>query len=176
MISSDFRLIAATNRNLLQEVENGRFRRDLYYRLNVLPITIPPLRNRKDEIIDLSKDFITRFEKKHNRSNLALSIEDCRQLTDYEWPGNVRELENIIERSVLMSTNSNLNLLLPSNTTGKNEHLFADKPTLDDIQCRYILHVLEETGGRISGPGGATEILGIKRTTLQGRMKKLGIH
>ena len=176
MISSDFRLIAATNRNLLQELENGSFRRDLYYRLSVLPITIPPLRNRKDEIIELSKEFIIRYEKKHNRSNLLLSEKDCQQLIAYAWPGNIRELENTIERSVLMSTNSNFNLLLPSNATEKDDHVFADSPTLDDVQRRYILYTLDKTGGRISGPRGAAKILGIERTTLTARMKKLGIY
>jgi len=177
IVSSDFRLIAATNRNLLQEIENGKFRNDLYYRLNVFPITIPPLRNRKDEIIEIAEEFLARYARKYNRSNLSLSKEHCMQLTDYEWPGNVRELENIIERSVLMSTNSDFNLLLPfpSNTKGKNDHLFADDPTLDDLQRRYILHILAKNGGKVSGSGGATEILGLKRTTLQSRMKKLGI-
>jgi len=175
MIASDFRLIAATNRNLLQEVENGRFRNDLYYRLNVFPITIPPLRNRKDEIIDIAEEFINQYGKKYNRANLSLSKEHCRQLIEYEWPGNVRELENIIERSVLMSTNSNLNLLLPLSEKKENNHPFTDNPTLDDVQRRYILYTLEKTRGRIGGTGGATEILGLKRTTLISRMKKLGI-
>jgi len=161
---------------MYKEVENGRFRNDLYYRLNVFPITIPPLRKRKDEIIDITEEFMNRYGKRYNRANLSLSKEHCRQLTDYEWPGNIRELENIIERSVLMSTNSNFNLQLPSTNIEKDNHLFADKPTLDDIQRRYILHVLEETGGRISGPSGATEILGIKRTTLYQRMKKLRLR
>jgi len=176
LIASDFRLIAATNRNLLKEVENGRFRNDLYYRLNVFPITIPPLRNRKDEIIDIAEEFINRYGKRYNRSNLSLSKEHCRQLIDYEWPGNVRELENIIERSVLMSANSNLNLLLPLNDKKADHFFFADNLKLDEIQRRYICHILEKSGGKISGPGGATEILGIKRTTLYQRMKKLGLR
>ena len=175
VIESDFRLIAATNRNLIQEVDDGRFRNDLYYRLNVFPITIPPLRHRKDEIIYIAEEFINRYGKIYNRHNLSLSQEHRRQLTEYEWPGNIRELENIIERSVLMSTNSNLDLLLPLGNAKKDNHLFADKPTLEDLQRRYILHILEENGGKVSGQGGATEILGIKRTTLIARMKKLGI-
>ena len=176
MISSDFRLIAATNRNLLAEVKKGSFRRDLYYRLNIFPITIPPLRDRKDEIVTFAEQFLERYAKKYSRPTFTLSKDNCRQLMDYAWPGNVRELENLIERAVLMSKGSHLNLLIPSDSSENETDAFADNPSLDELQRRYILHILKKTNGKVSGAGGAANILKIKRTTLTSRIKKLGIR
>ena len=176
MIPSNFRLIAASNRNLLDEVKRGTFRKDLYYRLNVFPITIPPLRDRKDEIVFIAEQFLDRYVKKYGRPVFTLSKDNCRQLIDYSWPGNVRELENIIERAVLTSMGSRLNLFIPSDNNEDVTDAFDDNLSLDELQRRYILYILKKTNGKISGAGGAVDILRIKRSTLNARMRKLGIR
>ncbi len=171
---SDFRLIAATNRDLAADVAAGRFREDLFYRLNVIPLEIPPLREREDDIPLLAKYFLKKFSLKHHRSELQLTNEDEVKLMAYQWPGNVRELENVMERAVLVTSDDKLNLDLPI----RGKRFFdsmSDFPVLDEIQRRYIHLVLKKTNGKIGGPGGAAEILGMKRTTLNNRMKKLGI-
>jgi transcriptional regulator with GAF, ATPase, and Fis domain len=173
-LSSDFRLVAATNRDLEAEVAAGRFREDLYYRLNVIPLKIVPLRQRSGDILELSRVFLEHYERKHNRPHLDFSREDEGRLTSYNWPGNVRELKNVIERAVLVSTPDRLELFLPS-VSGQVLHgdNFADLPTMDELQARYIRYVLEKTGGRIAGPEGAASLLGLKRGTLYSRIKKL---
>jgi transcriptional regulator with GAF, ATPase, and Fis domain len=175
-ISSDFRLIAATNRDLAGEVAAGRFREDLYYRLNVIPVTLPPLRDRLEDILLLAGHFLSRFAVKYNHPGLRLSPEQETALTDYSWPGNIRELQNLMERAILLSTDNRLHLDLPTDNKEKSANNFDDLPSLDEIQRRYIAYVFEKTGGKISGPGGASEILGMKRTSLYNRMKKLGIR
>ncbi|MDY6822415.1 MAG: sigma 54-interacting transcriptional regulator [Thermodesulfobacteriota bacterium] len=177
-IFSDFRLIVATNRDLAQEVAAGRFREDLYYRLNVIPIIVPSLRERKKDILHLARYFLRRFAIRYNRPEFSLDAEQAAALLDYAWPGNIRELKNIIERGVLLSTEDRLTLDLPNTTGAAPGHRspFSDMPTLDEVQRRYITHVLDETGGRIGGPEGAAAILGINRTTLYNRMKKLGLR
>jgi transcriptional regulator with GAF, ATPase, and Fis domain/tetratricopeptide (TPR) repeat protein len=174
-ISSDFRLVAASNRDLAAEVAAGRFREDLYYRLNVVPVTLPPLRERLEDVPLLARHFLIRYTSKCGRASLELSPEDERQLMDYHWPGNVRELQNIIERSVLLSTEGYLELNLPVAKATHSRQFFTDHPTLDEMQCRYIRYALEKSNGKISGLGGAAEFLGMKRTTLQKRMKSLGL-
>ena len=175
-IVSDFRLIAATNRDLAEEVVARRFRQDLYYRLNVIPFKIPALRDRAEDITLLANHFLSRFARKYQRHDLSISRETDKLLSRYDWPGNVRELENIIERSVLLSSKDRLEIDLPLNTLKKANDPFSDIPTLDALEERYIRHILESTGGKIGGPGGASEKLGLKRTTLLARMKKLGIR
>ncbi len=177
-ISSDFRLVVATNRDLVEEVAAGRFREDLYYRLNVIPILIPSLRERKKDILHLARYFIKRYAVRYNRPEFELDEEQQGALLAYAWPGNIRELKNIIERGVLLSTDDRLGLDLPLSPTppSTTENPFTDMPTLDEVQGRYISHVLRETKGRIGGPDGAAAILGINRTTLYHRMKKLGIR
>ena len=172
-IHSDFRLIAATNRDLGAEVAAGRFRQDLYYRLNVIPISLPPLRDRPEDIPLLAGHFLNRYAVKYKRSNLRLSPEQEKMLSHYPWPGNIRELKNIMERAVLLSVADQLELILPAELTAGRENPFADAPSLDEIQRRYIGHILQKTGGRIAGPGGAAEILGMKRTSLYSRMRTL---
>lgn len=174
-IFTDFRLIAATNRDLAGEVAAGRFREDLYYRLNVIPIVVPPLRQRKHDINRLACHFLRRFAGRYHRPGLTLSPEDEARLSAYEWPGNVRELENIMERSVLLSTGHRLALSLPSDGRRGSADPFGDMPTLDEVQRRYIRHVLNQTGGKIAGEDGAARILGMKRTSLYNRMKRLNI-
>ena len=175
-ISTDFRLIAATNRDLAEEVAAGRFREDLFYRLNVIPIIVPPLRDRKDDIILLAHHFLNRYTAKYNRPMLKITSDDESKLLAYNWPGNVRELQNVMERAVLLSAGAQLNLDLPSQKKSFSSHPFIDIPTLDEVQRRYIRYILEKTGGKLSGVGGASELLGMKRSSLYNRMKKLGLH
>jgi transcriptional regulator with GAF, ATPase, and Fis domain len=176
-IKSDFRLIAATNRNLKQEVAAGRFREDLYYRLNVFPLSIPPLRERETDIIELTSYFIEFYAKQYGRPGLKLQKKDENILRNYAWPGNVRELQNVIERAIILSKGSELQIpLFSTDPQTGYKGTFDDMPTLDELQCRYIKHVFEYTRGRVSGPGGAAEILGMKRTSLYSRMKALGMQ
>jgi transcriptional regulator with GAF, ATPase, and Fis domain len=175
-IYSDFRLVAATNRNLAEEVASGRFREDLYYRLNVIPVTLPPLREREKDILLLATHFINRFANKYNHPELCLSPENEAALKGYSWPGNIRELQNIMERAVLLATDGQLHFEIFSENRASGRNQFDDLPTIDEIQRRYIAFVLEKTGGKLSGIGGASEILGMKRTSLYNRMKKLGLR
>ncbi len=175
-IVSDFRLIAATNRDLSEEVFARRFRQDLYYRLNVIPFTVPALRERTEDIVLLANHFLNRFARKYHRHDLVIDPETEKLLKQYDWPGNVRELENIIERAVLLSSKGRLKVDLPLNAMIKADEFFSDTPTLNDLEQRYIRYILQKTGGKIGGPGGAGEKLGLKRTTLIARMKKLGIR
>ena len=174
---ADFRLVAATNRNLFDEVRAGRFREDLYYRLNTLELTIPPLRERKGDIVSLAHHFITYYAKKYNKPPLMLTDEQIAVMKKYKWPGNVRELKHVIERAVLVSESDRLELVFPNMQESPTaETPFSDFPSLDEIQRRYIRFVLDHTDGRISGPGNASDILDINRTTLNSRMRKLGMR
>jgi len=180
--SSDFRIVAATNRRMAEEVTNGNFREDLYYRLNVVPLFVPPLRERGDDIVDLAEYFLAQYGRKYNRSGFDLTEKDRNRLKAYHWPGNVRELANIIERATILTTSEKLDFSMLSvsesvatSVSTEADELFKDNPTLDEIQRRYIKYILKETDGVIGGSGGAAEILGINRTTLYSRMKKLGI-
>ncbi|MFZ5564600.1 MAG: sigma 54-interacting transcriptional regulator [Thermodesulfobacteriota bacterium] len=175
-IFTDFRLIAATNRDLAGEVAAGRFREDLYYRLNVIPIVVPPLRERRQDIVLLAACFLRRHSLRHNRPGMVLTPEVQDRLRAYRWPGNVRELENMIERGVLLSAGENLELDLPAGPARSGADPFADLPTIDELQRRYIQHVLEKTGGKIAGVNGAAKILGMKRTSLYNRMKRLDMR
>jgi transcriptional regulator with GAF, ATPase, and Fis domain/tetratricopeptide (TPR) repeat protein len=173
--TSDFRLIAATNRNLLQEVSSGRFREDLYYRINVIPLEIPPLRERPEDIPLLADYFIKQFSTKYGRRHFALTNHDTLVLTNYLWPGNVRQLRNIIERAVLLSDGEKLRIELPEDRKAVSHDIVHDEPTMDELQRRYIRMILDRTEGRLSGEKGAATILGMKRSTLYNRMKKLGL-
>ncbi len=175
-IESDFRLLAATNRDLPKEVADGRFRQDLYYRINVLVMNIPPLRKRPKDIIALANHFLEHYCKRYNHQVPHLSNEQEKQLMDYHWPGNVRELKNIVERAVLISEGNNLGFEFPGKSYSVSLNPFQDDPTLEEVQRRYIRYVFEQTGNRVGGPGGAAEILGMKRTSLYTRMKKLGMR
>jgi transcriptional regulator with GAF, ATPase, and Fis domain len=175
-IVSDFRLIAATNRDLSEEVSAKRFRQDLYYRLNVIPFKVPALRDRIEDISILTDLFLNRFTKKYHRPDLIIDPETEKLLIQYDWPGNVRELENIMERSVLLSSRGRFEVDLPLSKPPESTNPFMDTPTLNELEQRYIRHVIEVTGGKIGGNGGAGQILGLKRTTLIARMKKLGIR
>jgi transcriptional regulator with GAF, ATPase, and Fis domain len=174
-IHSDFRLVAATHRDIAHMVAQGEFREDLYYRINVIPIHIPPLRQRVDDIPLLSDHFLSRYAAKYHRTEFRLSAEDENRLKAYNWPGNVRELKNVLERASLLSGEGKIDLNLPTGMTAPPRNPFEDLPSMDEIQRRYIRYVLEHTNGRQSGQEGATEILGMNRSTLYNRMKKLGI-
>ncbi|WP_207516067.1 sigma-54-dependent Fis family transcriptional regulator [Longitalea luteola] len=176
-IKVDVRLIAATNRNLEEEVKAGRFRADLYYRLNVFPIHLPPLRDRPEDIEPLINFFVAKYNKNTSRKIRKIKPTVIQQLKSYTWPGNVRELEHLIERSVLLTTDGVLNdVYIPRhNETGKQEPAQLLNRSLEEVERGYIIEVLKRCTGKISGPGGAAEILDIPGNTLHSKMKKLGI-
>jgi transcriptional regulator with GAF, ATPase, and Fis domain len=165
-------VIAATNRDLAQEVAAGRFRSDLYYRLNVFPIAIPPLRERLEDVSPLVWLFIKQNEKSLGRHIERISRQSMKALERYAWPGNCRELRNIVEHAMIMCSGEVLQVSLPEVESQKT----PPATTLEEVDRRHILAVLTQTGWRISGANGAAEILGLKRTTLQAKMKKLGIQ
>jgi len=173
--TSDFRLVAASNRNVTEMVSRGAFREDLYYRLNVITLEIPPLRRRGQDAMVLARHFLSQYMKKYNRRGLFLTPEDETLLASYAWPGNVRELKHIIERAVILSTDGRLEMNISQRTSPRRQDPFSDNPSLNMLQKRYIEYVLDRTGGKIGGPDGAAQILGMKRTTLYARMKKLGL-
>lgn len=173
LIRSNFRLITATNRNLEQEVAKKRFREDLYYRLNVIPIHLPPLRERRKDITLLADHFIRHYANKYNQHGLELTTTHRTMLRRYSWPGNVRELQNIIERAVLLSTANQLEFTLPGNIQKDPRNPFEDLPSLEDLQRKYIDFVIRKTNGKIGGSGGAAEILGMNRSSVYSRMRQL---
>ncbi len=180
-VDVDMRVIAATNRDLHAEMENGVFREDLYYRIAVYPITLPPLRDRVADIAPLVHHFVRFFAKRRGRSVDEIPVEVLRLLQAYRWPGNVRELQNVIERAVLTTTDGVLRLAEPlqAKSNGEAPPRPAESDfaglTLDEVERRYIVEVLEACRGQVSGAGGAAEILGLHANTLRYRMKKLGI-
>ena len=176
-IKVDVRLVVATNRNLEEEVKAGRFRADLYFRLNVFPINLPPLRDRSEDIEPLIHFFVAKYSKNTGRKIRKVSPKVIQQLRSYTWPGNVRELEHLIERSVLLATDEVLqDVYLPKQTTTDKQDLsFILNRTLEEVERGYIVEVLKRCAGKISGPGGAAEILDVPGNTLHSKMKKLGI-
>ena len=171
-IKVDVRIIAATNRNLEKAVEDKSFREDLFYRLNVFPIVIPPLRERVEDIAGLVWEFVDEFSKAMGKPIESISQESMRQLQVYPWPGNVRELRNVIERAVIISTGPRLSVNIPQLTPARQPY---SAMTLKNLELEHIRITLESTGWRIRGVGGAAERLGLKPTTLEGRMAKLGL-
>jgi len=167
----DVRIIAATNRDLAQEVDAGRFRKDLYYRLNVFPISIPPLRERPEDLPPLVWAFVKQYEKKMGKRIDRVSRKDIDALQRYSWPGNARELRNIVEHAMITSGGGKLHLRLPDQQSGD----VSTGGSLEEVERGHVLRVLSETGWRIAGKGGAAEVLGMKRTTLVSKMKKLEI-
>ncbi len=170
-IKSDVRVIAATNRDLMQSVNSGEFRMDLYYRLNVFPILLPPLRNRREDVPDLVRHFVKGFCEKMGKRIETIPQKTMQKLQNHSWPGNIRELKNIIERAMIMTSDKTLRIELPEN---KNPESLRIK-TFNEMQKTYILDVLERTGWRVRGSGGAAEILDLKPTTLEAKMSKFGI-
>ncbi|EIG93977.1 transcriptional activator HyfR [Escherichia coli] len=188
-IPVNVRVIAATNRDLWQMVEDRQFRSDLFYRLNVFPLELPPLRDRPEDIPLLAKHFTQKMARHMNRSIDAIPTEALRQLMSWDWPGNVRELENVIERAVLLTRGNSLNLhlnvrqsrLLPTLNedsalrSSMAQLLHPTTPENDEEERQRIVQVLQETNGIVAGPRGAATRLGMKRTTLLSRMQRLGI-
>ncbi|MDH3600927.1 MAG: sigma 54-interacting transcriptional regulator, partial [Candidatus Tectomicrobia bacterium] len=174
-IQVNVRVIAATNRNLEQAVADGSFREDLYYRLNVFPLVVPPLRERIDDIALLASHFVTQYGAKLGKRIERMSQRVMDALQAYAWPGNVRELENIIERAVILTSGPTLELDA-SLLVGPRAHATVTSGrTLQDVEREYILHVLEETAWRVEGARGAARRLGLRPSTLRSRMQKLGI-
>jgi DNA-binding NtrC family response regulator len=171
-IKVDVRIIAATSRNLQQAVREGKFREDLFYRLNVFPITIPPLRERREDIAPLVWHFVNDLSHRMGRSIEAIHASTMEAFKGYHWPGNVRELRNVIERFLITSTNTLFQADLPS---AELEIPQSSIQTSEEAERRHILHILGLVGWRVRGQGGAAEILGLRPTTLESRMQKLGV-
>lgn len=186
------RIVAATNRDLHQEVASGRFREDLFYRVSVFPIEVPPLRERREDVAALADHFVARSCERLNRAGLRLMEEDIGLLQRYEWPGNIRQLQNVIERAVILAKGPRLRLDLAfayvgcsacsdqaTSKAGENENGFAKIIRSDDLsklERDNILAALEFARWKISGAGGAAQILGMNPSTLASRMRSLGIR
>ena len=181
----DVRVLAASNRDLDEAVREGRFRADLFYRLNVIPLRVPPLRERRSDIGQLAMYFMERSARKSGRPMHAIASETLSRLAEYDWPGNVRELQNVIERAVVLSPSSALEIdplvLKPASTvvalsTTPAKNALPDDPTaLEEMDRRHILSVLERASWVIEGSNGAARLLNLHASTLRSRMKKLGI-
>jgi formate hydrogenlyase transcriptional activator len=173
-IKVNVRVIASTNRDLEAEVKNKRFREDLYYRLNVFPVSIPPLRTRAEDIPQLVSYFVDKYARKFGRKYETLPKSMMKALHEHPWPGNVRELEHVIERSVITSPGSVLRLADPLES---KPGAVADGPAkrLEAMEREHILKILQETGWKISGEEGAASVLGLHPSTLRSRIRKLGI-
>jgi formate hydrogenlyase transcriptional activator len=175
-VKVDVRIIAATNRNLEEEIRSGRFREDLFYRLNVFPLTIPPLRERKEDIPLLVNHFVAKFNKKNSKNIETVTRDTLYTLQEYQWPGNVRELESIIERAVIISSGTELQVLERFDTFRKAEEPEGKEiKAISELERDHILQVLQQTGWRINGTKGAAVILGLNPNTLRSRMRKLNI-
>ena len=171
-LQANVRIIAATNRDLAHDVDEGKFRKDLYYRLNVFPIAVPPLRERPEDIPLLVWAFVRQFEKKMGKRIDHIPRKSMEDLQHYLWPGNARELRNVVEHAMIVSSSKTLDVRVPRLAS-------SDIPanlSLEDAERRHILGVLQKSDWRLTGRGGAAEVLGLKRTTLQSKMKKLGIR
>lgn len=173
-ITIDVRVVAATNRNLEEAVQKGQFRSDLYYRLNIFPIRIPPLRERTGDVPLLSSYFVRKFATRMGKKITRINRQAIEKLDSWHWPGNVRELANILERAVILCKGKEI----LAEHIGLNNHRMADDgqiPTLKEGERRLILMALEKCNGRLAGPRGAASLLGVNRSTLWSRMQRLGI-
>jgi formate hydrogenlyase transcriptional activator len=188
MIRTDVRLIAATNRDLKSMVEEQKYRSDLYYRLNVFPIKVPALRERKEDIPVLVRHFVKELSRRNSRVIDTIPSETMQALVRYHWPGNIRELQNVIERAVIVTSGPVLSVPLAElkpeviarralpETNGKTFHHDSLRAMLKDTERTQILRALEEANGVVAGPNGAAARLGMKRSALQQRMQKVGIR
>jgi formate hydrogenlyase transcriptional activator len=180
-IRTDARLIAATNRDLKSMIETGKFRSDLYYRLNVFPVRDPPLRERAEDIPALVRHFVQEFARRNNRNIEVIPSEAMQVRLRHRWPGNIRELQDVIERAVIISSGPVLQIPLDDFDCGAPATAGRHAPenlrsVLDDTERSQIFRALEQCNWIVAGPGGAAVRLGMKRTTLQARMQKLGIQ
>jgi formate hydrogenlyase transcriptional activator len=167
----NIRIIAGTNRDIEREVKDGRFRPDLFYRLNVFPIVIPPLRERLEDVPLLVRAFVREFQKRMGKEVESVPKKAMQALQSYSWPGNVRELRNLIERAMIVSKGKTLEIDVPKRAPSEE----GATGKLEDMERKHIVAVLEKTGWRIGGRAAAAEVLGLKRTTLRAKMEKLGI-
>jgi transcriptional regulator with GAF, ATPase, and Fis domain len=179
-ITVDVRLVAATNRDLEIEIADSRFRPDLYYRLNVFPIRIPPLRERPEDIPLLVRHFIAHFQRKLAKPLRGVTADGMQRLTEYPWPGNIRELQNVLERACVLARGPIVDVTtalgaidqpVPEAIPVVDDRIL----TLDEHEQQQIRRALDEAGGRIHGPGGAAALLGINASTLRSRMEKHGM-
>jgi transcriptional regulator with GAF, ATPase, and Fis domain len=170
-INTNVRVVAATNRELAQAVKEGKFREDLYYRLNVFPISVPPLRERREDIPVLIWAFVREFSRTMGKTIESISKTSLDACLSYSWPGNVRELRNIVERALILSNSPTLRIELPRLPGSPPSHA----TTLHDVERQHIMKVMENTGWRVRGRGGAAEVLGLIPTTLDSKLQKLGI-
>jgi len=178
-INVDVRIIAATNRNLEESINNGKFRSDLFYRLNIFPISLPPLRERQDDVPALVQHFLEKFHKKLGIEITSVSDKVMKMLLNHSWPGNIRELEGLLERSVILSTNSELTLhelTAESVAGGESNDILRQRLSFIDMQREYIIHVLNSVNWKISGKGSAAEILQLNHNTLRSTMTRLKIN
>ncbi|MBD1385916.1 sigma 54-interacting transcriptional regulator [Mucilaginibacter rigui] len=178
VIHVNVRIIAATNRDLYKEVQAGNFRSDLFFRLNVFPIKLPPLRERKEDIASLASHFLMKYAKNSTRGKMSFSNKALKQLVTYSWPGNVRELEHLIERSILLAESPIIQQVhLPFSENGESTHLLQQNAikTIDEIEREHIMFVLKKTNGKVAGQGGAASLLKIPSTTLNSKIKRLKI-
>jgi chemotaxis protein methyltransferase CheR len=170
----DVRIIAATNRNLEAEVRKGRFREDLWYRLNIFPITMPPLRDRMEDMPLLVNFYVNKISKRMGKTIEMIPTSVMNALQDYHWPGNVRELENVLERAVINSSGPKLRLVDELKKPPKGSS--TSPRTLEAVERDHIVQILEQTHWKVGGKNSAAEILGLDRSTLRARMRKLGIQ
>ena len=181
----DVRVIAATNRNLEKQIVDGEFREDLFYRLSVFPIDVPPLRERGDDIIHLARHYLQKTCSSFGREPMQLTRSQAEMLRNYRWPGNVRELKNVIERAVILSPGKVLRLDLSmsdgsrenrlSAITDRDEGEIMTESEFRELQKNNLLAALQQTDWKVSGPGGAAEVLGVKATTLADRIRSYGL-
>jgi transcriptional regulator with GAF, ATPase, and Fis domain len=176
-VKVDVRIIASTNRNLKEEISKGRFREDLFFRLNIFPITIPPLWQRKEDIPLLAKHFMEKYNKQFGKNITEIPEETMRLLQAKAWPGNIRELMGVIENAMITIKGSALHILdeIDSDYQVTKQEMQSAKG-LTDMEKTHIVHVLKDTGWKIEGPNGAAKLLGLHPSTLRNRMKKLGIE
>jgi two-component system response regulator HydG len=175
VIHVNCRVIAATNKDLATEVAEGRFRMDLYYRLTVFPILLPPLRERPEDIPDLARYFVSLYSKRMGKPEPGLSPSVINEFLKFSWPGNIRELEHIIERAVLINKGKMITRIELPKSAPKPQKTINSSSKLEDIERAHILEVLRKCEGRVAGKGGAAELLNMNSSTLNSRIKKLGI-
>lgn len=171
----NLRLLAATNRDLLQSVKDREFRSDLYYRLNVFPILIPPLRERREDIRPLVEHFVRKFSHQMKKSITSVPSKTMEILVRWDWPGNIRELENFVERSVILTPGSVLQAPLSELQATLEERNKKNGSSWSENEREHILRTLKECRGKLGGPDGAAARLGLKRTTLQSKLDNMGI-
>jgi transcriptional regulator with GAF, ATPase, and Fis domain len=179
------RVIAASNRDLKKEVDEGRFRQDLFYRLSVFPIEVPPLRARREDVVPLAAHFIRQSARRMNRREPQISKAALDQLASYHWPGNVRELQNTIERAIILWQEGPLTFDLPASQPAEapgeraksaGNAALVTRDELKRQERQAIINALKQTNGKVSGPGGAAEMLGMKPSTLASRISSLSIN